>query len=128
MDTIFIQGLKAEAIIGVYEWEHQVPQSLILDIEFNGDVHKAALTDSIHDTVHYHTVADRVLDFIAQQRFHLVETYAEHIAMLILEEFGVEWVKLTIVKPGGVKVARGVGVTLKRERSALPAWRDRKLP
>jgi dihydroneopterin aldolase len=92
MDKIFIHALKTEAIIGIFDWERQVRQTVILDIELSADTLKAALSDSIEDTLNYKRVAKRVLAFVEASQFHLVETLAEHIAMLILEEFSVAWV------------------------------------
>jgi 7,8-dihydroneopterin aldolase/epimerase/oxygenase len=123
MDKIFIHALKSEAIIGIYDWERQVRQTVIVDIEFSADIRKAALTDSIDDTLNYKRVAKRVLAFIEASQFHLVETLAEHLAMLILEEFGIEWVRLTVSKPGAVRGSRDVGVALERDRASLDEWR-----
>ena len=123
MDKIFIHALKSEAIIGIYDWERQVRQTVIVDIEFSADIRKAALTDSIDDTLNYKRVAKRVLAFIEASEFHLVETLAEHLAMLILEEFAIEWVRLTVSKPGAVRGSRDVGVALERDRESLEQWR-----
>jgi 7,8-dihydroneopterin aldolase/epimerase/oxygenase len=123
MDKIFIRGLKSEAIIGIFDWERQVKQTVLIDIEFSADILKAALTDSIADTLNYKAVGKRVLAFVAQSQFHLVETLAEHIAMLILEEFGVAWVSLVLSKPGAVRGSRDVGVALERDRLRLDEWR-----
>jgi 7,8-dihydroneopterin aldolase/epimerase/oxygenase len=123
MDKIFIHALKSEAIIGIYDWERQVRQTVIVDIEFSADIRKAALTDSIDDTLNYKRVAKRVLAFIEASQFHLVETLAEHLAMLVLEEFGIEWVRLTVSKPGAVRSSRDVGVALERDRRSLEQWR-----
>jgi dihydroneopterin aldolase len=106
MDRIFIRALKTEAIIGIYDWERQVKQTVLLDIDFSADIRKAALTDSVHDTLNYKAVAKR-----------------EHIAMLILEEFGVAWVSIVLSKPGAVRSSRDVGVALERDRSRLDEWR-----
>ena len=84
MDKIFIHALKAEAIIGIFDWERQVKQTVIVDIEISADTFKAALTDSIDDTLNYKRVAKRVLAFVESSHFHLVETLAEHLAMLVL--------------------------------------------
>ncbi len=100
MDKIFIHALKTEAIIGIFDWERQVRQTVIVDIEIGADIRKAALTDSIDDTLNYKRVAKRVLAFVEASQFHLVETLAEHLAMLILEEFGVAWVRIVLSKPG----------------------------
>ena len=126
MDKIFIHALKTEAIIGIFDWERQVRQTVIVDIEIGADIRKAALSDSIEDTLNYKKVAKRVLAFVEASEFHLVETLAEHIAMLILEEFGVVWVRLMLSKPGAVRSSRDVGVMLERDREALATWRLRK--
>jgi dihydroneopterin aldolase len=123
MDRIFIRALKTEAIIGIYDWERQVKQTVLLDIDFSTDIRKAALSDSVQDTLNYKAVAKRVLRFVEASQFHLVETLAEHIAMLILEEFGVEWVSIVLSKPGAVRSSRDVGVALERDRSRLDEWR-----
>jgi len=123
MDKIFIHALKTEAIIGIFDWERQVKQTVLIDIELSADIRAAALTDSIADTLNYKGVAKRVLAFVEGSQYHLVETLAEHIAMLILEEFGVAWVSLVLSKPGAVRSSREVGVALQRDRSHLDAWR-----
>ena len=123
MDKIFIHALKTEAIIGIFDWERQVRQTVILDIEISADTLKAALSDSIEDTLNYKRIAKRVLAFVEASQYHLVETLAEHIAMLILEEFGVAWVRLSLSKPGAIRGSRDVGVLLERDRAALDAWR-----
>ncbi len=96
---------------------------MIIDIEIGADVRKAALSDSIKDTLNYKRVAKRVLGFVEASQFHLVETLAEHIAMLILEEFGIAWVGIVLSKPGAVRSSRDVGVALERDRSRLDEWR-----
>jgi dihydroneopterin aldolase len=128
MDKIFIRALKTEAIIGIFDWERQVRQSVVIDIELSADIRKAALTDAIADTLNYKGVAKRVLAFVAASQFHLVETLAEHIAMLILEEFGVAWVGIVLSKPGAVRSSRDVGVTLERNRAQLDEWRAARPP
>ena len=125
MDKIFIRALKAEAIIGIYDWERQVKQTVLIDLELAMDIRKAALSDAIADTVNYKKVAKRVLAFVEASQFHLVESLAEHLAMLILEEFGLEWVSIVLAKPGAVRGSREVGVALQRDRSRLAQWRER---
>ena len=127
MDKIFIHALKTEAIIGIFDWERQVKQTVVMDIEFSADIRKAALSDSIDDTLNYKGVAKRVLAFVEESSFHLVETLAEHIAMLILEEFGVSWVSIALSKPGAIRSSRDVGVKLERTRSDLETWRARSV-
>lgn len=124
MDKIFIHALKTEAIIGIFDWERQVRQTVLLDLEMSADIRKAALTDSIDDTLNYKRVAKRVLAFVEASQFHLVETLAESVAMLILEEFDIAWVSLVLSKPGAVRSSRDVGVSIERDRSRLAEWRS----
>ncbi len=128
MDKIFIRALKTEAIIGIFDWERQVKQTVVIDIEMAANIHKAALTDAITDTLNYKGVAKRVLAFVEASKFHLVETLAEHVAMLILEEFAVEWVSIVLSKPGAVRNSRDVGVSLERDRARLEQWRIARAP
>jgi dihydroneopterin aldolase len=123
MDTIYIHALKTEAIIGIFDWERQVKQTVVVDIEISADVARAALSDSIDDTLNYKRVAKRVLAFVEESKFHLVETLAERIAMLILEDFGIAWVRISLSKPGAIRNSRDVGVTLERTRDDLTKWR-----
>ena len=125
MDKIFIHALKTETIVGIFDWERQVKQTVVLDIEFSADIRKAAASDSIDDTLNYKAVAKRVLAFVEESSFHLVETLAEHVAMLILEDFAVSWVSLVLSKPGAIRNSRDVGVMLERTRSDLQSWRER---
>jgi dihydroneopterin aldolase len=122
MDKIFIHALKTEAIIGIFDWERHVKQTVLVDIEISADIRKAALSDSIDDTLNYKRVAKRVLAFVEESKFHLVETLAEHIAMLLLEDFGLAWVRISLSKPGAIRSSRDVGVTLERDRSDLAKW------
>jgi len=123
MDKIFIHALKTEAIIGIFDWERQVKQTVIVDIEISADIAKAALSDSIHDTLNYKRIAKRVLAFVEESKFHLVETLAERIAMLLLEDFGIAWVRISLSKPGAIRSSRDVGVMLERDRNDLAKWR-----
>jgi dihydroneopterin aldolase len=126
LDKIYIHALKTEAIVGIFDWERQVRQTVIIDIEFSADIRKAALSDSIDDTLNYKGVAKRVLAFVEGSSFHLVETLAEHIAMLILEEFAVAWVRIALSKPGAIRSSRDVGVNLERQAADLQTWRAAK--
>ena len=128
MDKIFIHALKTEAIIGIFDWERQVKQTVIVDIEISADITKAALSDSIEDTLNYKRIAKRVLAFVEASTFHLVETLAEHIAMLLLEDFGIAWVSISLSKPGAIRSSRDVGVMLERTRGDLEKWRARCAP
>jgi dihydroneopterin aldolase len=125
MDKIFIHALKTETIIGIFDWERQVKQTVLVDLEFSADIRRAALTDSIDDTLNYKRVAKQVLAFIEASQFHLVETLSEHIAMLILEHFEVAWVRVALSKPGAVRGSRDVGIIIERERRDLDTWQAR---
>jgi len=128
MDTIFIRALKAEAIIGIFDWERQVKQTVLLDIELNADIRKAALTDSIEDTLNYKRVAKRVVAFVEASAFHLVETLSEHVAMLILAEFEIRTVRIELSKPGAVRGSKDVGIIISRNREDLLAWQRLTAP
>ncbi|MGO9932350.1 MAG: dihydroneopterin aldolase [Steroidobacteraceae bacterium] len=125
MDKIFIHALKTEAIVGIFDWERQVKQTVLIDCEFSADIAKATLSDSIDDTLNYKQVAKRVLAFVEGSQFHLIETLAERVAMLLLEEFSVAWVRIALSKPGAIRSSRDVGVVLERSREDLDKWRAR---
>jgi 7,8-dihydroneopterin aldolase/epimerase/oxygenase len=120
-DHIFLRGLSAECIIGFIDWERRVKQTVVLDIELPVDCAHAARTDDVADTLDYKKVAKRVLSFIEASEFKLVETLAHRLAMLILEEFALPWVRISVNKPGAIRGSRDVGVTIERERAALAA-------
>jgi dihydroneopterin aldolase len=123
MDKIFIHALKTEAIIGIFDWERQVKQTVLIDVEMSADIRKAAHSDSIDDTLNYKRVAKRVLAFVEASSYHLVETLSENIAMLILGEFPVDEVRISLSKPGAVRNSKDVGIILDRTRADLEAWR-----
>jgi 7,8-dihydroneopterin aldolase/epimerase/oxygenase len=119
-DRIFLRGLTAECIIGFIDWERRVRQTVVIDLELPVDCRQAAITDQVADTVDYKKVAKRVLAFIEASEFKLVETLAQSLAMLLLEEFGLEWVRLQVNKPGAIRNSRDVGVVIERRRADLP--------
>lgn len=126
MDKIFIHALKAEAIIGIYDWERQVKQAVVVDIEMSANIGRAAESDSIEDTLNYRSVAKRVRALIEGSQYHLVETLAEHVAMAVLGEFGVDWVRIVLSKPGAVRNSRDVGIIIERDREYHERWRARQ--
>ena len=117
MDKVFIEGLEIEALIGIYDWERRIRQPLLFDVEMAFDNRKPAATDAIEDTLNYKDVSKRLIEFVSQSDFGLVETLAERCAALILDEFGVQQVRLKLSKPGAVRGARAVGVIIERSRS-----------
>ncbi len=118
MDIVFLRGLKAETIIGIYDWEREIRQSVILDLEMSTDVRRAAASEDIGDAVNYKAVAKRLAEFIEASEFKLVETLAERCAGIILDEFEVGWLRLTLNKIGAVSAARDVGVIIERGNPA----------
>jgi dihydroneopterin aldolase len=118
-DRIYLRDLRTETIIGIYDWERKIRQTVSFDFEFPTDIRRAAKTDKIEDTLNYKSVAKRVLAFVEASEYHLVETLAEEVARLILKEFSVEWVKVNLNKPGAVRGSRDVGVTIERSRADL---------
>src|ERR1044071_3605773 len=118
-DRIFLHGLAVECIIGFIEWERRVKQTVVLDVEMPGDCARAAQSDDVVDTLDYKRVAKRLIGFVSESNFKLVETLAHRAALLILEEFNVEWVRLSVNKPGAIRHSKDVGVAVLRTRSDL---------
>lgn len=114
LDTVFIEALEIETVIGIYDWEREVKQTVVLDIEMAHDITQAAITDNIVFTLNYHAVANRLLEFVGGSEFLLVETMAERCAEIVRSEFAVPWLRLKVSKPGAVREARAVGVVIER--------------
>ena len=114
MDIVFINDLRIETIIGIYDWERKVKQTISLDLEMGTDIRKSAATDAIEDTLNYKAVAKRLIVFVGDSEYQLVETLAEKITDIVLAEFDVPWLKLTVRKPGAVRGSRDVGVIIER--------------
>jgi dihydroneopterin aldolase len=113
-DRIFIEGLKVETLIGVYDWEKTTKQTLFFDLEMDWDIGQAAKADKVDMTLDYAAVSDKVIAFVETSRFDLIETMAEGVAQLILNEFEVSRVRVKLQKPGAVPAARTVGVDIVR--------------
>lgn len=116
MDTVYIHDLRIETVIGIFEWERRIKQAVIFDIEMAADVRRAAASDRIEDTLDYKAVAKRVIAFVGQSDFQLVETLAERVAAIILDEFQVPRVRLKVNKQGALRGARDIGVVIERTR------------
>ncbi|HEY7641210.1 MAG TPA: dihydroneopterin aldolase [Steroidobacteraceae bacterium] len=114
MDKIFLSALTVECIVGIWEWERRVKQTVIIDLEMAADIRRAAASDRIDDTIDYKKVAKRLLAFVGESQFHLVETLTEQIARIIVTEFGVSWVKVRLNKQGAIRGARDVGIEIER--------------
>lgn len=115
MDIVYIRDLRIETIIGIYDWERETRQIVSLDLEMGTDIKKAAESDSIEDTLDYKAVAKRLIQFVSESEFQLVEAMAEHIAGIVLGEFNVPWMKLRLSKPGAVTGSQDVGVIIERQ-------------
>lgn len=114
MDTIFLRDLRIDTVIGIYDWERRIRQTVSLDLEMATDIRKAAASDKIDDTLNYKAVAKRIIGFVEQSEFQLIETLAERVADLVLDEFNIPWIRLTLNKTGAVRGARDVGVIIER--------------
>ena len=114
MDIIFLGGLEIETIIGIYDWERETKQTVVLDIEMAFDIQQAAETDDIQYTLDYKTVSKRIIAFVEESNFFLVEKLISEIASIILNEFNVPWVKITLNKKGAIRGASDVGLTIER--------------
>jgi dihydroneopterin aldolase len=119
-DTIFLRGLEVECIIGFIDWERRVPQTVVIDFEIPADCARAAEHDAVADTVDYKRVAKRIIAFASASTFHLVETLAHRLALLVLAEFDLAWIRMTIDKPGAIRGSKHVGVSIHRTRADLP--------
>jgi dihydroneopterin aldolase len=114
MDKIFLSQLSVECIVGIWDWERRVKQTVIIDVELAADIRKAAATDHIDDTIDYKRLAKRLLSFVGESQYQLVETLTEAIAKVIVTEFGVAWVKVRLNKRGAIRGARDVGIEIER--------------
>lgn len=114
MDIVFVEGLAIETVIGIYDWEREVRQRVLLDLEMATDIRLAAASEDIENTLNYKSVCDRLVAFVEESEFLLVETLAEEVAALVMHEFPVPWLRLKVTKPTAIASARGVGVQIER--------------
>lgn len=118
MDTIFINDLRADAIIGIYEHERSIKQTISVDLEISADIGKAAATDNIEQATNYKAISKRIEAFIIQSEYHLIETLAENIANILLTEFGITWLQLTLHKVDALSNSGDVGLRITRGQSS----------
>lgn len=116
MDIVFIEALRIDALIGIYDWERRARQPVVLDLEMAFDNRVPAATDRIESTLDYKAVSKRLIGFVGASDFALVETLAERCAEIVMKEFAVRWLRLRIAKPGAVRGAKSVGVQIERGR------------
>lgn len=120
-DRVFLRGLAIQTTIGFIEWERHVKQTVVIDLEIPVDCARAAQQDDVVDTVDYKSIAKRTIAFIEAAEFKLVETLGHRLAMTLLAEFDIAWIRLTVNKPGAIRGSRDVGITLERHRAAPSA-------
>ena len=114
MDTIRIKGLKIETVVGVHEWERRMPRPVVIDLELAADVAQAAKHDALKDALDYAAVTQVVTEFVTTSDFQLIETLAERLAARLQKDFGVQWIKLEVHKPGAIPGASDVSVVIER--------------
>ena len=114
MDVVFIEDLRIETVIGIYDWERKIKQIVALDLEMAFDNRKPAASDRIEDTLDYKAVSKRLITFVESSHFELVETLAERCAEIVQRDFGVAWLSLKLSKPGAVTGSKAVGVRIER--------------
>ncbi|HQV23108.1 MAG TPA: dihydroneopterin aldolase [Agitococcus sp.] len=114
MDILYIRNLKVDAIVGIFSWEKRIRQPIHLDLEIALDIKQAAATDNIAYALDYKTVSTRLTDYIRHSEWHLIETLAEKVAQLLMEEFGVTWLRLRLSKPAALPAADSVGLLIER--------------
>lgn len=117
-DTVFVEGLALEAVIGVHAAERRRKQPLLVDVALGADASRAAATDDLRLAVDYAAVASLVRAFVVAHRPRLLETLGEALAQRLLTTFRAPWVRLRLVKPRAVPGARGAGVVLERRAKA----------
>lgn len=120
-DRVFLRGLAIQTTIGFIEWERHVKQTVVIDLEIPVDCGRAAQNDDVVDTVDYKSIAKRTIGFVEAAEFKLVETLGHRLALTLLAEFDIAWIRLTVNKPGAIRGSRDVGITLERHRAAPSA-------
>jgi len=122
MDIIFLQDIKLDLIIGIYDWERKVPQTIQMDLEIALPHSRACESDQVEDTIDYAAVMARIEQTLKEKHFSLVEALAEHVARLVRNEFGAPWVKVTVAKLGMIRGVRRLGVSIERgEKPSHPS-------
>lgn len=113
-DRILIEGLEVQTVIGIYDWEREIRQTVRIDVEMAWDITAAAASDAIADALDYKAVAKRLITFIEASNYGLIEALAERCASIIMEEFHVPWLRLKMSKPGAVRHSENVAVLIER--------------
>ena len=114
MEIVYIRGLEVKTVIGVYDWERNIRQRITIDLKMKSDFSKAAANDEIEHALDYKAVAKRLIAFVEDSSFKLMETLGSRIADIVQDEFDVTWLYLELGKPGAVTGSRDVGVIIER--------------
>jgi len=114
LDRILIEGLEVRTVIGIYDWEREIRQTVRLDMEMAWDVSRAGRSDDIADTLDYKAVSKRLIAFIEGSSFGLIEALAEACARILIDEFNVPWMRMKLSKPGAVRGSENVAVVIER--------------
>ena len=117
VDKVFIEGLSVDAVIGVFDWEKQVRQPLIFDLDMAWDIRVAAATDDLAHALDYGAVTEFVERFVREQHFQLLESLLERLAEALRVEFAIPWIRIKVRKPAVVPQAKAVGITIERGES-----------
>ena len=116
-DVIFLQDMRVDTVVGIWDWERKIRQTVSIDLEMGADIRRAAENDDIENTLNYKLVAKQVQKFVAESEFRLVETMAEKIAETVLQQFDMPWIQVRVSKPGAIRNAKNVGVLIRREKT-----------
>lgn len=119
MDIVFIRELEIKTVIGVFDWEREIKQTVVLDLEMGWDIRQAAETDALEHALDYSAVSQRLIAFVEASEFQLIETMAQQCAEIVRHEFSVPWLRLSVGKPGAVPEARTVGLVIERGNKAV---------
>lgn len=118
MDIVYIRDLKIDTVIGIFDWERRIRQTVSIDLEMATDICKAAASDDIKDALDYKAVSKRIISFVRESEFLLVEKLAEEVAAIVLHEFNVPWLRLRLSKPGAIRCSQDVGIIIERGEKA----------
>lgn len=113
-DKIIINNLHIETIIGLYPWEKKVRQTLLIDLALSTDIRKAAANDDLHHTINYEAVCKHVTELALHKPYKLIETLAEDIAAMILQDFTPTSVSVTVKKTDNMTEVSHVGISIER--------------
>lgn len=118
MDIVYIRDLKIDTVIGIFDWERRIRQTVSIDLEMATDIRPAAASDDIKDALDYKAVSKRIIAFVSGSEFLLVEKLSEEVASIVLNEFNVPWLRLRLSKPGAIRGSQDVGIIIERGEKA----------